>query len=52
MMVGGVKAVRGQGGRVQLACLHERIAKVLEINRLDTFFHISETVDQALSHLR
>ena len=49
VLVGAMKRARSAGGDVRLVCTQSRIAKVLEITRLDQAFATFVTVDAAVA---
>jgi len=42
------RRVNGYKGRLVLCCMHERVRSVFEITKLDKFFKIYETQEEAL----
>ena len=51
MLVGGVKRLRPDGGRLSLVCNDRNITKIFEITGLDTVFPIYGSRDEALQSL-
>jgi anti-sigma B factor antagonist len=49
VLVGGVKRLRGQEGRLSLVCSDRNITKIFEITGLDRVFTIYPTRDEALA---
>jgi anti-sigma B factor antagonist len=49
VLVGGVKRLRAQEGRLALVCSDRNITKIFEITGLDRVFTIYPTRDEALS---
>ena len=49
VLVGGVKRLRGQDGRLSLVCSDRNITKIFEITGLDRVFTIYPTRDEALA---
>ena len=49
VLVGGVKRLRGQDGRLSLVCSDRNITKIFEITGLDRVFTIHPTRDEALA---
>ena len=47
VLVGRLKLVRDQDGRLRMVCTQERILKVFRITGLDKVFHIFDSVDEA-----
>jgi anti-sigma B factor antagonist len=48
VLVGGVKRLRPEGGRLVLVCTDQNILKIFEITGLDTVFPIHPTLAEAL----
>ena len=51
VLVGGVKRLRSQDGRLSLVCSDRNITKIFEITGLDRVFAIYATRDEAVSKL-
>ncbi len=51
VLVGGVKRLRPDGGRLSLVCNDRNITKIFEITGLDKVFPIYESRDEALQSL-
>jgi anti-sigma B factor antagonist len=51
VLVGGVKRLRPEGGRLSLVCSDRNITKIFEITGLDRVFSIHATREEALSAL-
>ena len=51
VLVGGVKRLRAQEGRLSLVCSDRNITKIFEITGLDRVFTIHPTREEALSKL-
>jgi anti-sigma B factor antagonist len=51
VLVGGVKRLRPNGGRLSIVCSDRNITKIFEITGLDRVFPIYTTLDQALEQL-
>ena len=51
VLVGGVKRLRPNGGRLSLVCTDRNIAKIFEITGLDKVFPIHGSRDEALQSL-
>jgi anti-sigma B factor antagonist len=51
VLVGGVKRLRPDGGRLSLVCSDRNITKIFEITGLDKVFPIYESRDEALQSL-
>ena len=51
VLVGGVKRLRPDGGRLSLVCTDRNITKIFEITGLDKVFPIYESRDEALQSL-
>jgi anti-sigma B factor antagonist len=51
VLVGGVKRLRPEGGRLSLVCSDRNITKIFEITGLDKVFPIYESRDEALQSL-
>ena len=51
VLVGGVKRLRPNGGRLSLVCSDRNITKIFEITGLDRVFAIYGTRDEAVSKL-
>src|SRR5262245_22786275 len=51
VLVGGVKRLRTNHGRLSLVCSDRNITKIFEITGLDRVFEIHETRDEAISAL-
>jgi anti-sigma B factor antagonist len=49
VLVGGVKRLRSQDGRLSLVCSDRNITKIFEITGLDRVFTIHPTRDEALA---
>jgi anti-sigma B factor antagonist len=49
VLVGGVKRLRAQDGRLSLVCSDRNIRKIFEITGLDRVFTIHSTRDEALA---
>jgi anti-sigma B factor antagonist len=49
VLVGGVKRLRAQEGRLSLVCSDRNITKIFEITGLDRVFEIYPTRDEALA---
>jgi anti-sigma B factor antagonist len=49
VLVGGVKRLRAQDGRLSLVCSDRNITKIFEITGLDRVFTIHPTRDEALA---
>jgi anti-sigma B factor antagonist len=49
VLVGGVKRLRAQDGRLSLVCSDRNITKIFEITGLDRVFTIYQTRDEALA---
>jgi len=49
VLVGGVKRLRAQDGRLSLVCTDRNITKIFEITGLDRVFTIYPTRDEALA---
>ena len=49
VLVGGVKRLRAQDGRLSLVCSDRNIRKIFEITGLDRVFTIDPTRDEALA---
>jgi anti-sigma B factor antagonist len=49
VLVGGVKRLRAQDGRLSLVCSDRNITKIFEITGLDRVFKIYPTRDEALA---
>jgi anti-sigma B factor antagonist len=49
VLVGGVKRLRAQDGRLSLVCSDRNITKIFEITGLDRVFTIHSTRDEALA---
>ncbi len=49
VLVGGVKRLRGEDGRLSLVCSDRNITKIFEITGLDRVFTIYPTRDEALA---
>ena len=49
VLVGGVKRLRTNEGRLSLVCSDRNITKIFEITGLDRVFTIHESLDQALA---
>jgi anti-sigma B factor antagonist len=49
VLVGGVKRLRAQEGRLSLVCSDRNITKIFEITGLDRVFEIFPTRDEALA---
>src|SRR5437867_13028703 len=52
VLVGGVKRLRTQDGRLSLVCSDRNITKIFEITGLDRVFTIHPTRDEAVSKLK
>ena len=52
VLVGGVKRLRAQEGRLSLVCSDRNIRKIFEITGLDRVFTIYPTRDEAVSQLK
>ena len=52
VLVGGVKRLRSQDGRLSLVCSDRNITKIFEITGLDRVFTIYPTRDEALTKAR
>src|SRR5207247_10754279 len=52
VLVGGVKRLRPNGGRLSLVCSDRNITKIFEITGLDRVFTIYPTRDEALTQAR
>src|SRR5215212_4612458 len=51
VLVGGVKRLRPNGGRLSIVCSDRNITKIFEITGLDRVFTIYPTRDEALAKL-
>jgi len=51
VLVGGVKRLRTNDGRLSLVCSDRNITKIFEITGLDRVFDLVRTRDEALPHL-
>ena len=51
VLVGGVKRLRPNGGRLSLVCSDRNIAKIFEITGLNTVFDIYESRDEAAASI-
>src|SRR5213594_738328 len=52
VLVGGVKRLRTQDGRLSLVCSDRNITKIFEITGLDRVFTIYPTRDEAVSNVK
>ena len=52
VLVGGVKRLRAQEGRLSLVCSDRNITKIFEITGLDRVFTIYPTRDEAVSNVK
>ena len=52
VLVGGVKRLRAQEGRLSLVCSDRNITKIFEITGLDRVFTIYATRDEAIDQLK
>jgi anti-sigma B factor antagonist len=52
VLVGGVKRLRPNGGRLSLVCSDRNITKIFEITGLDRVFTIYPTRDEAIDQLK
>ena len=52
VLVGGVKRLRAQDGRLALVCSDRNITKIFEITGLDRVFTIYPTRDEAVSKVK
>jgi anti-sigma B factor antagonist len=52
VLVGGVKRLRPNGGRLSLVCSDRNITKIFEITGLDRVFTIYATRDEAVDQLK
>ena len=48
-LVHAYRLIKGYGGRMMLARMKPRVRSVFEISRLDRYFQIYETVEEAVS---
>ena len=49
VLVGGIKRLRPNGGRLSLVCTDRNITKIFEITGLDRVFQIYQSRDEALA---
>ena len=52
MLMGAYSTVRKGGGEVVLANATDRIREMLRVTRLEAIFHVHDSLDSALEHLR
>jgi len=47
VLIGGLTKLKKSSGALRLACVDERVVKIMKLTRLDTIFPMDETVQEA-----